>query len=154
MIAQALGKMLLNDSKQGRDAMIIHPMITVQDVRRSADWYEKVLGLQSAHGGDEYEQLVQDGRLLLQLHGPEADMNHPPLLKPGEAAGRGVLLWFKTEDFEGQVQRLESAGVVPEVPPYLNEYAAHQEVWFRNPDGYLIVVAGPRAHEKYYAPMP
>lgn len=134
--------------------MIIHPMITVQSVRGSAQWYEKVLGLHSAHGGDEYEQLCQDGRLLLQLHGPEADMNHDALLKPGQTAGLGVLLWFKTDDFEAQIARLDAAGVIPEVPPYTNEYAGHQEVWFRDPDGYMIVVAGPSEYDKQYAALP
>lgn len=128
--------------------MKIHPMITVRDVRASAAWYERVLGLESAHGGDEYEQLVQDGKLLLQLHNNEPDMNHDALAEEGEHLGGGVLLWFKTEDFEAQVERLRDAAVVPEVAPYMNEYARHMEVWFRDPDGYRIVVAGPSAYDK------
>ena len=128
--------------------MKIHPMITVRDVRASAAWYERVLGLESAHGGDEYEQLVQDGKLLLQLHNNEPDMNHDALTEEGEHLGGGVLLWFKTEDFEAQVERLRDAAIVPEVAPYMNEYARHMEVWFRDPDGYRIVVAGPSAYDK------
>lgn len=128
--------------------MKIHPMITVRDVRASAAWYERVLGLESAHGGDEYEQLVQDGKLLLQLHNNEPDMNHDALAEEGEHLGGGVLLWFKTEDFEAQVERLRDAAIVPEVAPYMNEYARHLEVWFRDPDGYRIVVAGPSAYDK------
>ena len=128
--------------------MKIHPMITVRDVRASAAWYERVLGLESAHGGDEYEQLVQDGKLLLQLHNNEPDMNHDALAEEGEHLGGGVLLWFKTEDFEAQVERLRDAAIVPEVAPYMNEYARHMEVWFRDPDGYRIVVAGPSAYDK------
>lgn len=123
-------------------------MITVRDVRASASWYERVLGLESAHGGDEYEQLVQDGKLLLQLHNNEPDMNHDALAEEGEHMGGGVLLWFKTQDFEAQVERLRDAAVVPEVAPYMNEYARHMEVWFRDPDGYRIVVAGPSAYDK------
>lgn len=128
--------------------MKIHPMITVRDVRASAAWYERVLGLESAHGGDEYEQLVQDGKLLLQLHNNEPDMNHDALAEEGEHLGGGVLLWFKTQDFEAQVERLRDAAIVPEVAPYMNEYARHMEVWFRDPDGYRIVVAGPSAYDK------
>lgn len=128
--------------------MKIHPMITVRDVRASAAWYERVLGLESAHGGDEYEQLVQDGKLLLQLHNNEPDMNHDALAEEGEHLGGGVLLWFKTQDFEAQVERLRDTAIVPEVAPYMNEYARHMEVWFRDPDGYRIVVAGPSAYDK------
>ena len=70
-------------------------------------------------------------------------MNHPALLTPGEQGGAGVLLWFEVSAFDALVQRLKTNGIVPEVAPYWNAYAAHQEVWFRDPDGYRIVVAGP-----------
>ena len=128
--------------------MKIRPMITVRDVEASARWYEKALGFESAHGGNEYDQLVFQGELMLQLHNMEADDNHEALLKEGEPAGLGVLLWFAVRDFEAQVKRLSDAGIMPEVPPYLNPYAQHMEVWFRDPDGYRIVVAGPSAYEK------
>ena len=121
-------------------------MITVQSVRQSADWYHRVLGFESAHGGDEYEQLLSEGRLVLQLHNSEADMNHPALLNPGEVPGLGVLLWFQTGDFEAAVERMDKAGVQPEVAPYLNPYARHMEVWLRDPDGYRVVVAGPSSY--------
>ena len=75
--------------------MKAQPMITVQSVRQSADWYHRVLGFESAHGGDEYEQLLSEGRLVLQLHNSEADMNHPALLNPGEVPGLGCCCGFK-----------------------------------------------------------
>ena len=128
--------------------MISQPMITVQDVRASAIWYERALGFESAHGGTEYEQLVSDGQLVLQLHDSEPDMNHPALLQPGQQAGAGVLLWYKTDDFEAAVQRLEAAGITPDVAPYLNQYAMHWEVWLRDPDGYRVVIAGPSSYDK------
>lgn len=123
------------------------PMITVRSVPDSAKWYQQVLGFESAHGGDEYEQLVSGGRLVLQLHNLEPDMNHDALLKPGDVPGQGVLLWFKTKDFEGALERIQQAGVIPEVAPYLNEYAQHMEVWLRDPDGYRVVVAGPSKYD-------
>ena len=130
--------------------MKAQPMITVQDVRRSADWYERVLGFQSAHGGTEYEQLLSDGELVLQLHDPEGDMNHPPLLGEGEPAGLGVLLWFAVWDFEQAMARVHAAGITPEVAPYLNRYAMHMEVWLHDPDGYRVVLAGPSAYDKQH----
>lgn len=134
--------------------MKAQPMITVQDVRLSAAWYERVLGFESAHGGTEYEQLLSEGRLVLQLHDSEADMNHPALLNPGETAGLGVLLWFETADFDAVVGRIRQADIIPEVEPYLNRYAMHMEVWLRDPDGYRVVVAGPSAYDKQKKPTP
>ena len=34
------------------------PLIAVNNVRASAAFYEALLGVKSAHGGEEYEQLV------------------------------------------------------------------------------------------------
>ncbi len=122
-------------------------MITVVSVRQSARWYQQTLGLEPAHGGDEYEQLLSNGQLVLQLHNMEADINHDALLQPGDAPGLGVLLWFKTADFEGALGRIKEAEVTPEVAPYLNTYAQHMEVWLRDPDGYRVVVAGPSMYD-------
>ena len=44
------------------------PLIAVTDVEASSRWYQRLLGCQSAHGGAEYERLVSNGALILQLH--------------------------------------------------------------------------------------
>jgi hypothetical protein len=43
------------------------PLISVTDVPRSSRWYQELLGCDSGHGGEEYERLVHDGALVLQL---------------------------------------------------------------------------------------
>lgn len=121
-------------------------MITVKDVAASRTFYENALGLKSGHGGDEYDQLYSGHELVLQLHNMEEDMNHGPLLEPGEKPGGGVLLWFQTDDFEPVVERLNAMRVSFIKPPFENPYALHMEVWFNDPDGYRVVVAGPSAH--------
>jgi catechol 2,3-dioxygenase-like lactoylglutathione lyase family enzyme len=57
------------------------PLIAVQDVEASSAWYRRILGCQSGHGGREYEQLVRDGELLMQLH-HWGDHDHPNLGDP------------------------------------------------------------------------
>src|SRR6187549_1616556 len=44
------------------------PLIAVTDVEASSRWYQRLLGCRSAHGGREYERLVSNGHLVLQLH--------------------------------------------------------------------------------------
>jgi hypothetical protein len=44
------------------------PLICVRDVEASSRWYQRLLGCQSDHGGQEYERLVARGQLVLQLH--------------------------------------------------------------------------------------
>lgn len=53
------------------------PLIACRDVEASSRWYQRLLGCKSAHGGPEYERLVDPKRqrsehasegLILQLH--------------------------------------------------------------------------------------
>lgn len=44
------------------------PLIAVTDVEASSRWYQRLLGCKSAHGGTEYERLVSNNALILQLH--------------------------------------------------------------------------------------
>ncbi|MGI8945417.1 MAG: VOC family protein, partial [Thermoleophilaceae bacterium] len=51
-----------------RPSMRPQPMISVADVEASSRWYQQVLGATSGHGGPEYERLLVDGILIMQLH--------------------------------------------------------------------------------------
>jgi catechol 2,3-dioxygenase-like lactoylglutathione lyase family enzyme len=119
------------------------PMVVVTDVETSSRWYQRVLGLESGHGGSEYEMLLDGGQLVLQLH--ETDVHEHPLLgAPGAgASGAGVALWFETDAFDAAVARVTEAGVEPADGPLVNPNAQHREIWLRDPDGYLIVVSSP-----------
>ena len=119
------------------------PMIAVGDVEAASRWYQKLLDCASGHGGPDYERLVKDGRLVLQLHrwNDGAD-DHPNLEKPaGGAPGRGVLLWFETDSFDAAVAQARAlgAGVVEE--PHVNPNSGNRELWLRDLDGYHVVVA-------------
>jgi len=120
------------------------PLIAVSDVEASSRWYQRALGLRSAHGGREYERLVTaDGRLVLQLHDWGVDHHHGAIGDPAAGpAGNGVLLWFAVDDLDASVERIRA--LAPEVlmEPTENPGAGHREYWFRDPDGYTVVVAG------------
>jgi predicted enzyme related to lactoylglutathione lyase len=120
------------------------PLIAVSDVEASSRWYQRALGLTSGHGGTAYERLLTgDGRLVLQLHDFEVDHHHGPIGDPAvRPLGNGVLLWFAVDDLDATVERIRT--VDPEVimEPTENPGAGHREFWFRDPDGYTVVVAG------------
>ena len=44
------------------------PLIAVEDVEKTSLWYQTMLGLSSGHGGKEYEQLMFNQHMVLQLH--------------------------------------------------------------------------------------
>lgn len=125
------------------------PLIAVSDVEASSRFYQRLLGCESAHGGPEYERLVRDGRLIMQLHAFEVEHHHGALGDPADRPyGNGVLLWFETEDFDAALAR--AAELEPEVvlaphrnPPDSDGGPNHREVWLRDPDGYLVVLASP-----------
>jgi catechol 2,3-dioxygenase-like lactoylglutathione lyase family enzyme len=120
--------------------MKVEPMITVRDDEASSRFYQQVLDAQSGHGGKEYEQIVRDGALLLQLHHRDAH-EHPHLIDENVAVGNGVLLWFRTDTFDTAIERVRDAGAQILEEPHANRLAGHRECLFLDPDGYKVVFA-------------
>jgi catechol 2,3-dioxygenase-like lactoylglutathione lyase family enzyme len=125
------------------------PLISVTDVQRSSTWYQELLRCEGGHGGEEYERLVRNGNLVLQLHRFDVVHHHGPLGDPSSHPyGNGVALWFEVDDFDHAVGRAEGIGAVVVHPPHRNPPEgpggpAHREIWLRDPDGYLVVLASP-----------
>ena len=117
------------------------PMIAVADVEKSSLWYQQLLGVTSVHGGPAYERLNHGDELVLQLHCWEED-EHPHMgsreVKPN---GNGVLLWFQVDDFDSAVARARELGAEILEGPHVNPNAHHREVWIRDLDGYVVVLA-------------
>jgi extradiol dioxygenase family protein len=118
------------------------PLIAVHDVPASSHWYQAVLGCESGHGGSEYERIMCQGRMVLQIHLWDAH-DHPHLgshdLKP---YGNGVILWFQTDDFDEAIRRINVLHPKVLEEPKVNLSANHREVWLRDLDGYVVVIAG------------
>ncbi len=119
------------------------PMIVVRDVPASSRFYAQILGAESAHGGEQYEQLVSDGELILQLHHIDVEDHHGPLASHDVPLGNGTLLWFEVTDFDAAVERVRAAEAAVERDVHVNPNAKQREIWLRDPDGYLVVLAGP-----------
>jgi catechol 2,3-dioxygenase-like lactoylglutathione lyase family enzyme len=119
------------------------PLIAVSDVAASSAWYQRILDAESEHGGDEYERLAIDGALVLQLHAREVDHDHDRIGDPAVPYGNGVLLWFETDDFDAAVKRAKSARAVVVKAPHVNPNPQHRELWLRDPDGFIVVIASP-----------
>jgi catechol 2,3-dioxygenase-like lactoylglutathione lyase family enzyme len=125
------------------------PLIAVTDVEASSRWYQRLLGCQSAHGGTEYERLVSNGVLVLQLHKFEVEHHHGRI---GDASdkpyGNGVLLWFEIDAFDAAIARAVEMKAEIFMPRHRNPATGsggpnHWECWLRDPDGYAVVLASP-----------
>jgi catechol 2,3-dioxygenase-like lactoylglutathione lyase family enzyme len=132
------------------------PLICVTDVEASSRWYQCLLGCRGAHGGRQYEQLVKDGWLLLQLHSFEIEHHHGPLGNPAfRPYGNGVLLWFEVEDFDAVMQRAAEMAVEIVLPRHRNPPDGeggpnHWECWMRDPDGYTVVAGSNNRNSKNF----
>ena len=121
------------------------PLIVVRDVTAASRFYTRLLDAESGHGGDEYEQIVMDGEIVLQIHDLDVMDHHGPLAVPGVPLGNGVLVWFELSDFEAAVERVRTMGATVERDVHTNPNARQQEIWIRDPEGYLVVLAGESA---------
>jgi catechol 2,3-dioxygenase-like lactoylglutathione lyase family enzyme len=116
------------------------PLLAVRDVEKSSAWYCGVLGGVSAHGGPEYERVAVDGELILQLHKLEVGHHHGVFGDPEVPVGNGVAVWFEVDDLDAAIERVAVEDVQTGV--HTNPNAGHRELWVRDPDGYLVVLAG------------
>jgi catechol 2,3-dioxygenase-like lactoylglutathione lyase family enzyme len=122
------------------------PLIAVSDVRASSRWYAELLGadpLPEHSHRDVYDRILCSGQLILQRHAWDKE-DHPNLVNAGMAPpGHGVLLWFQVDDFDAAVRRARGLGAEIVEEPHVNPAPRHREIWMRDPDGYIVVVASP-----------
>jgi catechol 2,3-dioxygenase-like lactoylglutathione lyase family enzyme len=125
------------------------PLLAVSDVEATSRWYQRLLGCESAHGGPHYERLMWRDKLVLQLHRWDVYHHHGPVGDPGaKPYGNGVLVWFEVDDFDAAVARATELKAQVVLPPHRNPPDGrggpnHREVWLRDPEGYLVVLASP-----------
>lgn len=118
------------------------PLLCVRDVPAASRFYQAVLGAKSAHGGEEYERLTVDGELIMQLHNFEEEHHHGSMGDPKLPVGNGVAIWFEVDDLDRAAARVKKAKATIVTDVHTNPNAGHREIWFRDPDGYLVVFAG------------
>jgi catechol 2,3-dioxygenase-like lactoylglutathione lyase family enzyme len=138
-------KMDLSEAGGVSDASIqAQPLIAVRSVRASSRWYARLLGadaLPEHPHRDLYERISSRGRLLLQLHAWDRE-GHPNLVDAdGAPAGHGVVLWFQVDDFDAVVARCRELEATIIDGPLVNPAPSHREIWLRDPDDYVVVIA-------------
>ena len=126
--------------------MKAQPLIAVRDVRASSHWYTRLFGADSMpdhEHRDFYDRIFSSGHLILQLHA--WDVQHHPNLVNEKAGtpGHGVLLWFEVDDFDAMVERARELKAEVVLEPHVNPAPQHREIWLRDPDGYVLVLASP-----------
>jgi len=102
-------------------------MLFVSDVQRSVDFYKRLFGFKLIEGSKDYARLKSPrGNATIALHKIK-DIHE----------GKGITLYFETEDIDGFCEQLIKQGVkfseVPKVMPWGWKHA-----YLTDPDGYNI----------------
>ncbi len=128
--------------------MTVRPqlLIAVRNVRASSNWYQHLLGLEALpehRHRDFYDRLLCNGELILQLHAWDEE-NHPNLVNADASPhGHGVVLWFELDEFDAAVERARQLRAEVVLEPHINPAPNHWEMWLRDADGYVVVIASP-----------
>ena len=128
--------------------MKAQPLIVSSVVAITAQWYCQLLNAHKGHGGDNYEQILWNNEMILQIHDEGPDDHHESLIDRSVLKGNGVILWFETDDFESLLERINFYAIKPDRGPVNNPDAGQMEVWLHDPNGYRVVVAGPSDYDR------
>jgi hypothetical protein len=85
----------------------------------------------------------------MQLHNWDVEHHHGPIGdRASKPYGNGVLLWFEIDDFDAAVARATELQAEVVLPPHRNPPEGdggpdHREIWLRDPNGYVVVLASP-----------
>ena len=60
---------------------------------------------------------------------------------PAHPLGNGVAIWFEVDDLEAAAERARTLGATVQTDIHHNPNADHYELWLRDPDNYLVVLA-------------
>ncbi len=114
-------------------------MLFVKDVEAASKWFQEFLGVSSGHGGAEFEMLMSDGQLLMQLHLIEQG-HHDHEVSTAEPLGHGVVVVLYVDDAKAVYDRAKSLQLELLSELHFNEIAHMHEFVVREPNGYSIMV--------------
>jgi hypothetical protein len=118
-------------------------IIGVNDVPSSFKWYQSLFGQPKTPPGHDYfgQILDTDGTVLLCLHQWGAH-GHPSLMSRDEAsAGKGLLLFFRVDDFGPALKRARALVDRFEEEPHVNPNTRTKEFSLRDLDGYYVTIS-------------
>src|SRR5215510_12280521 len=121
----------------------IWTIIGVDDVARSFEWYQRLLGQPaSMPAHDHFGQILDtDGTVLLCLHAWGAH-EHPSLTSPDRAEpGNGLLLFFRVDNFDIALPRARALVERLEEEPHVNPNTGTMEFSLRDPDGDYVTIS-------------
>ncbi|CAM3465534.1 VOC family protein [Sphingobacterium prati] len=114
-------------------------IIAVESVPASSSFYQKLLGCDSAHGGETFEILTVDNHVILCLH-KWGEHAHPTLLQP-KNAGNGLILFFRVGNLQEVFENATKLDATFEKEIHYNENSLKNQFILRDPDNYYLMIS-------------
>jgi len=116
------------------------PIIAVENVEKSSEWYQRLLGCKSGHRGDVFEILInENNEQILSLHKWHIH-GHPTLSNPNIKAGNGLILYFVVDDFDRVWDNAKRINAKIEEEPHFNTNSGRREFSLRDLDDYFLSI--------------
>lgn len=116
------------------------PIIAVQDVELSTQWYQALLNCKGTHGGSTFEMLTDENdAVFLCLH-KWGEHEHPTLSDPGIPPGNGLILYLQVQDLDKVWNNATELKANTEESPHLNPNSGKRQFCLRDPDGYYLMI--------------
>ena len=133
-------------------AGVIETAIHVENVVRSAAFYESLFGFKKMLGDDRFCAFDVGGRdvfLIFQKGGSTNPISTPGgMIPPHDGSGRMHFAFaISAADWDAWLAKLEAAGI--KIESIVNWPAGGRSVYFRDPDDHLVELATPGMWPNY-----
>jgi len=119
----------------------LETIIAVKSVPKSSEFYQKLLGCKSEHGGEIFEILTSENNVVLCLH-KWGEHEHPTMVNSTSDNGNGIILFFRVNDVNEIFENAKTlqAGIEKEI--HYNENSLKNQFTLRDLDGYYLIISG------------
>lgn len=115
-------------------------IIAVKNVPKSAEFYQKLLGCKSEHGGETFEILTSENVVILCLH-KWGDHDHPTMLSSEKEVGNGLILLFRVGNLTKAFQNAKKLNANMEKEVHYNANSLKNQFTLRDLDGYYLIIS-------------
>ncbi len=117
------------------------PIIAVNDVLQSSQWYQQLFNCKSIHGGSTFDVMVDEiGEVILCLH-QWVEHEHPSMTNKEISVGNGLILYFRTDDLDRIRKNALNMNVPIEKEVTISPNSGKREFSIVDPDGYHLIIS-------------
>jgi hypothetical protein len=118
----------------------LETIIAVKSISQSSEFYQKLLGCKSGHGGETFEILTSENIVVLCLH-KWGEHEHPTMLSPGKETGNGLILFFRVADLNQILENAKKLRANIEKEIHYNKNSLKNQFTLRDLDGYYLIIS-------------